>query len=228
MEAASFYGSRKTTRLKKLREAYEAVQKAAQAVNVVVLPSASGDTGSQESDTEEADDDPEESYEPEGELEGEEEVQSDEIYDTQQPTKKKCKKTPRWRKQMSFDNPLPSDDKDITEKVIELEEKSVYEIWETIFTPDIMKHIAFQTHLYAKRDNNNPNFHVSEKQILNVLGILLLSGYHTLPEEHHYWSTQPDLGVPIVYNTMSKNKYLEIKRYIHFADNQNLCEGKKK
>lgn len=129
---------------------------------------------------------------------------------------------------MSFDIPLPSDDKDITEKVMEVEGKSVYEIWETIFTPDIVKHIALQTNLFAKRDNNNPNFHVSEKkQILNILGIQLLSGYHTLPEEHHYWSTQPDLGVPIVYNTMSKNKYLEIKRYIHFADNQNLCEGKK-
>ena len=106
---------------------------------------------------------------------------------------------------MSFDIPLPSDDKDITEKVMEVEGKSVYEIWETIFTPDIVKHIALQTNLYAKRDNNNQTF-MFHVQILNVLGIQLLSGYHTLPEEHHYWSTQPDLGVPIVYNTMSKKQ----------------------
>ena len=83
MEAPSFYGSRKTTRVRTLREAYEAVQKASQVVNVVVLPLASVDTGSQESDTEEADDDPEESYEFAGELEVEEEIQSDENYDTQ-------------------------------------------------------------------------------------------------------------------------------------------------
>ena len=88
MEAASFYGSRKTTRMTTLREAYEAVQKASQVVNVVVLPLASVDTGSQESDTEEADDDPEESYDPAGELEVEEEIQSDENFDTQKNARK--------------------------------------------------------------------------------------------------------------------------------------------
>ena len=88
MEAPSFYGSRKTTRVRTLREAYEAVQKASQVVNVVVLPLASVETGSQESDTEEADDDPEESYDPAGELEVEEEIQSDENFDTQKNARK--------------------------------------------------------------------------------------------------------------------------------------------
>ena len=64
------------------------MQKAAQAVNVVVLPPASGDTGTQESDTEEADHDPEESYEFAGELEVEEEIQSDENYNTQKNARK--------------------------------------------------------------------------------------------------------------------------------------------
>ena len=50
---------------------------------------------------------------------------------------------------MSFDIPLPSNDKNITEKFMEVEGKSVHEIWETVFTPDIVKHIALQTNLYA-------------------------------------------------------------------------------
>ena len=57
--------------------------------------------------------------------------------------------------------------------------------------------------------------------------LLLLSGYHSLPEEHHYWSRQQDLGVTIVSNTMSRNRYYEIKKYLHFADSQNLTEGDK-
>ena len=59
------------------------------------------------------------------------------------------------------------------------------------------------------------------------LRVLWLTGYHSLPEEHHYWLTQPDLRVPAVYNTISKNRYHEIKRYLHFAENQRLTEGNK-
>ena len=47
------------------------------------------------------------------------------------------------------------------------------------------------------------------------LGVLLPIGYHSLPEEHHYWSTQPDLEVPAHH---------EIKRYLHFADSQGLTK----
>ena len=81
-----------------------------------------------------------------------------------------------------------------------------------------------QTNLYKNRDKNNPNFHVTGKEIRKISGILLLSGYCSLSEEHHYWSRQQDLGVAIVSNTMSRNRYHEIKKYLHFADNQNLTE----
>lgn len=227
MDTKSFYGGRKYTRVTTIGEAHEAVENASHPVNVVVLPPAAGDIGTQESDTEDANDDPEEAYEPAGELEIEEEIESDDNFEIEQQPKRKRKETPNWKKCIEFDKSLLCGDKDITETVMEMEGKSVYEIWEKIFTPEMLKHIVLETNRYANRECNNPNFRVSEKDIRNFLGIVLLSGYHTLPEEHHYWSTQPDLGVPIVSSTMSKNRYLEIKRYIHFADNQNLTVGNK-
>ena len=60
-----------------------------------------------------------------------------------------------------------------------------------------------------------------------IFGILLLSGYHSLSEEHHYWSRQQDLGLAIVSDTMNRNRYYEIKTYLFFDDNQNLTEGDK-
>ncbi|KAF2887050.1 hypothetical protein ILUMI_19123, partial [Ignelater luminosus] len=54
--------------------------------------------------------------------------------------------------------------------------------------------------------------------------LLKLDGYHSVPEQNYYWSIQPDLGVGIVSKTMSKNRYFDIKRYIHFADNENLMQ----
>ena len=74
---------------------------------------------------------------------------------------------------------------------------------------------------------NYPNFSVSNGDMRKFMGILLLSGYHSLPHEQHYWSTQPDLGVQAVYNSLSLNRYFDIKKHIHFAYNQNLTEGDK-
>ena len=113
------------------------------------------------------------------------------------------------------------------ENLSDLEGYSPYQVWKNLFSEDILEHIAFQTNLYSNRDQNNPHLMVSTKEMRSFLGVLLLTGYHSLPEEHHYWSTQPDLGVPAVYNTISRNRYHEIKRYLHFADNQRLTEGDK-
>ena len=38
---------------------------------------------------------------------------------------------------------------------------------------------------------------------------------------------QPDLEVPAVYNTISRNRYHKIKRYLHFAENQRFSERDK-
>jgi hypothetical protein len=74
---------------------------------------------------------------------------------------------------------------------------------------------------------HSPEFVVDSYETLRFLGILILSGYHTLPEEMHYWSNQPDLGVPIVSKAMSSKRFREIKQYLHIADNMNLEEGHK-
>jgi hypothetical protein len=59
------------------------------------------------------------------------------------------------------------------------------------------------------------------------LGIQLLSGYHSVPSERDFWSTQPDLHVPLVTETMTLNRYKQIKSNLHLADNHNLEVGNK-
>ena len=78
--------------------------------------------------------------------------------------------------------------------------------------------------IFTLKDKNKPNFCVSEEEILTFLGILVLSGYHRLPQEKHYWSTRPDFGIPIVANAMTRNRFQEIKSVIHFADNNKLVK----
>ena len=115
----------------------------------------------------------------------------------------------------------------IDQKLEELEGKTPYEIWKSIFSTEMLKHIVLQTNLYANRDKNNEKFKVLECEMQKFLGIILLSGYHTVSEEQQYWSTQPDLHVEIVAKTMSRNRYLKIKKYMHFADNLKLTPRNK-
>lgn len=96
-----------------------------------------------------------------------------------------------------------------------------------IFTDQMISHITSQTNLYANRDKNNHGFLITESEMRQFLGILLLSGYNILARETDYWSTQPDLGVDIVCRTMSRNRFQEIKACFHLADNNKLEKGNK-
>ena len=51
--------------------------------------------------------------------------------------------------------------------------------------------------------------------------------YHFVTSERDSCSNQPDLKVPFISETMSRDRFLKIKQYFHVADNQNLEKGNK-
>ena len=61
---------------------------------------------------------------------------------------------------------------------------------------------------------------------MKFLGILIISAYHTIPSEKQYWSTRPSLVAPIFPETMSRSRFLEIKKYLNLANNENLPNSK--
>lgn len=76
-------------------------------------------------------------------------------------------------------------------------DKTPNEIWRLYFNEKIIKLIIEQSLLYARRDKSDMNFQLSYEKLLNFLGIVLLSGYHSVPSETDFWSNQPDLHVEI-------------------------------
>ncbi|KAG8226269.1 hypothetical protein J437_LFUL004826 [Ladona fulva] len=69
-------------------------------------------------------------------------------------------------------------------------------------------------------------FNLSVEDLKIFLGILIFSGYHTLPSERDYWSDQEDLGVPLVRDAMSRNTSLEKISVIHFQNNAKVKDNK--
>ncbi|KFM77194.1 PiggyBac transposable element-derived protein 3, partial [Stegodyphus mimosarum] len=63
---------------------------------------------------------------------------------------------------------------------------------------------------------------VDENDIEQFLGLLLFSGYHQVPGEDLYWSTQEDVSVPVVSSVMPRNRFRKLKKYFHIIDNTKL------
>ncbi|KRY47170.1 Solute carrier family 2, facilitated glucose transporter member 3 [Trichinella britovi] len=59
------------------------------------------------------------------------------------------------------------------------------------------------------------NFEVHVEVLMQFFGLILLSGYHSVPNENHFWSTADDVCVSIVPRVMSRNKFKNVKRYFH-------------
>lgn len=107
------------------------------------------------------------------------------------------------------------------EMISHLGGKSELQVFETLFDSEVVEYIVDQTRLYASQCNAH-NFSFTENDLKVFLGILLFSGYHSMPRENMYWELAEDTRSPLVSNNMSRNRFKEIKKFVHLADNNNL------
>jgi len=131
----------------------------------------------------------------------------------------------RWRKneRLSLDTHIVPSPSDVCKQH---EGKDAFEIFELFLTRDIIEFICEQTNLYANRDRNEPNFNVDIGEMSRFIGLLLISGYHSLPKENDYWSTSLSREAPIFAKTMSRERFKKIKKFLHVAYNQKLTSSK--
>lgn len=128
---------------------------------------------------------------------------------------------PKWVSHSSSNNihPEPEPLKEVQQKLFdELKDMGPLELFYKFFDDEVIQHIVDQTLLYAAQ-HNVQSFEFDTILLKRFVGILILSGYHTLPAVSDYWSTNPTLGVPIVKQCMARNKFKEIKKYIHLCNN---------
>lgn len=85
------------------------------------------------------------------------------------------------------------------------------------FIDSIVEGIISQSNLYATQQNRILN--LQKNEFLAFVGINFFMGYHRLPSWKDYWSTNQDLGIALVSNTMSRNRFEMILRYLHCNDN---------
>ena len=99
-------------------------------------------------------------------------------------------------------------------------------IFDLFFDDEVINYTVTMTNLYAMQ-RGKPTFSVTADEIRGVLAILLISGYVQLPSRRMFWENSDDVHNPAVSSIMSVNRFEEILRNLHFADNKNLPTGDK-
>ncbi|KAL3187232.1 hypothetical protein MRX96_025544 [Rhipicephalus microplus] len=91
--------------------------------------------------------------------------------------------------------------------------------------PEYLGSLAERTARYAPQKGEEVD--VTGADIGQFFGLLLFSGYHSVPSEDSYWSTAEDLCVPIVATVMARIRFRPLKRFFHVVDNTQLKAGEK-
>lgn len=95
------------------------------------------------------------------------------------------------------------------------------QLFECFFDYDVIEFVVNSTNKYAAVDCNT-DFRTNYDEIRKMFGIMFVTGYHTLPTIRSYWSQNPTLGCPIIKSTMTRDRFLRLKRFLHVCDNQTI------
>ena len=101
--------------------------------------------------------------------------------------------------------------------------KSCLDYFELFFTQEVWQLLVSQINLYAEQKRGPADssvwYPVTESEMKAWISLYLNMGLVTKPNLNCYWSTDPVLSSPFFPSLMSRNRFFQILRYLHFADN---------
>lgn len=99
--------------------------------------------------------------------------------------------------------------------------RTAVELFELFIDDDIIDMLVQQSNRYALWKNaTDPKITASEMRCF--IAILILSGYSPAANRRLYWSTHADTRNELICNSMRRNRFEEIMRYVHCVDNNNI------
>ena len=132
-----------------------------------------------------------------------------------------------WKKNRKLTTPLPSGTPRPLEKTQpQLSNYSPFDLFRWFYDKDVCSLIVTELERYAKQKLDH-TFTLPYAELDVFLATVLLSGYNKLSQETLYWSNDEDVGIELVKRKMSRNRFQEIKKYLHLADNDHLPQNDK-
>ena len=104
--------------------------------------------------------------------------------------------------------------------------QSAKEIFFLFFTPTLLELIVEQTNKYAAECMGLEKFEKWDKvtvdELCAYMGFMLLMGIVHLPSLYDYWKNDEVYHYSPIADKISRNRFHELHRYLHFVDNSTL------
>ena len=99
-------------------------------------------------------------------------------------------------------------------------------LFSLFFTDAIIGSIVRETNRYAGQvlaaKGSSKQWKTTAEEVRAYFGFCILMGVCKLPELRDYWSTDPCLHYPPIADKISRDRFEEITRYLHFVTNEEL------
>ena len=89
-----------------------------------------------------------------------------------------------------------------------------FQYFSRFFSSEMIKHITYQTNLYASQFDVNSTFFNTEKEVMNFIGLLIHMGINVLPSSDDHWAMET--RVSQVAQLVSSKRFRLMKKLIHF------------
>ena len=103
--------------------------------------------------------------------------------------------------------------------------KSPLEVFQLFFTPELLDMIVRETNRYAKHVMGEEKYKWKKMDVAELkalIGFKILMAMNNLPSIDDYWRRDPFLRYSPVANRISRDRFRELSRYLHFTDNDTL------
>ena len=97
-------------------------------------------------------------------------------------------------------------------------------LFSLFFDDNLVSLIVEETNRYASQvlEGTTKQWSTDAKEIRAYFGFMILMGINQLPEIRDYWSTDKNLHYAPIADRISRDRFEEISRYLHFVDNTTL------
>lgn len=124
-----------------------------------------------------------------------------------------------WLPRQFCDNQIPfKGDTTLPEELREL--KTPWQFFNYFFTPELVERIHEETVRYSIEKNIQKSLALEVDEIYRFFGICIMSSVVHLPNLRKYWS--PNIGIDVVKETMTVNRFEKVRQYLHFNNNSIL------